>query len=220
MQRLFRTLDAMTAPLRRLLLAVAVLALAACAASTSIVNEWQAPDPGPAVKRILVVGMLRDSSIRRTFEDEMVAALRARGVDAQPGYRVLPDEGDVPRAQLEQAVRAAGATGVLSARVLQVSNQTSVIPTAPAYWGPPWGFYGWYGPAWGPVYAYPYPLGAYPVQVVTTQTVYGEVRLFSVLEDKLLWAATTATFAPNNPREDSAQFARLIVEQLAAKGLI
>ncbi|MFN7573038.1 MAG: hypothetical protein ACK5TK_16540 [Betaproteobacteria bacterium] len=203
---------------RTFLLLLAALGLAGCAASTSIVNQWQSPDPGPALTRILVVGMLRDASIRRTFEEEMVAALRAHGVDAQPGYRFLPDDGDVPRAQLEQAVRAAGATGVLSARVLQVTQQTSVVPTAPAYWGPPWGFYGWYGAAWGPVYAYP--VGAFPAQVVTTQTVYGEVRLFSALEDRLVWAATTATFAPNNPRKDSAQFAQLIVEQLARRGLL
>jgi hypothetical protein len=71
----------------------------------------------------------------------------------------------------------------------------------------PWG---------GPVYAYPFPTA----QIVTTETVYGEVRLFNVLDDKLVWAASTATFAPNNPAQDSAAFAQVVVGQLAAGKLI
>lgn len=199
---------------RRSVAFAAALALVGCAASTSIVNEWRSPDPGPPLKRVLVVGIFQDASVRRTFEDEVVVALRAEGVEAQPSYRYIPQDGPVPQTVLEQAVRTAGATGVLSTRVLRVSSQVQVIPTGPAVWGPPWGFYGWYGGAWGPTFAYP------TAQVVTTETVYGEVRLFSVPDDKLVWAATTATFSPSNPRKDSAEFAKVVVGQLAAGGLI
>jgi hypothetical protein len=81
------------------------------------------------------------------------------------------------------------------------------------FWGPPWGFYGWYGSAWGPAYAY-------PAQVVTRDIVYAEVRLYRAQNDSLVWAATTQTFAPGDPRRESAAFANLILEQLAQRKLI
>jgi hypothetical protein len=201
---------------RAFLVAGAAALLAACAPSTTIVNQWDSPDPGPALKRILVVGVIRDVSVRRTFEDEMVAALRARGVQAEPAYRYAPQDGPLPREALEAAVRESGATGVLTTRVVKVEQQATVVPPPAPMWGPPYGFYGWYGGAWGPAFAYPYA----PAQVVVSDNVYAEVRLFRVAGDALVWAATTKTFSPSNPRQDSAQFANLIVGQLAAKGLV
>jgi hypothetical protein len=201
---------------RRLLLAASALVLAGCAASTSIVGQWRSPEPGPPLTRLLVVGVFQEAAVRRIFEDEMVAALRARGVEAQPSYRFIPQDGPVPQEAIERAVRDSGATGVLSTRVVRVASQVQVIPTGPAVWGPPWGFYGWYGAAWGPAFAYPFP----PAQVVATETVYGEVRLFAAADDTLIWAASTATFAPGNPQRDSANFAKVVADQLAAGGLI
>jgi len=202
-------------------LVVLALLLAACAASTSIVNQWALPDPGPAMKKIFVIGMLRDASVRRTFEDAMVASLKARGVEAVPAYAYVDETVVTDAAALAAAAQKSGATGVLFARVLKVDRQTTLIATGPAYWGPPVGFGAWYPGAWGPVYAYPYPPPLAPtVQAVTSDTVYGEVRLYRVAGETMVWAATTETFNPTNPAKDSAQFAQVITAQLAQKGLI
>jgi len=70
--------------MRLLWLAVLWLALAACA-STSLVNQWKSPDHvGPAVRKVLVVGVTKQASVRRVFEDEFTAQLRAAGVEAIP----------------------------------------------------------------------------------------------------------------------------------------
>jgi hypothetical protein len=206
-----------TGTVRRAFLGLAVAALVAgCAPAKTIVNQWEAPDPGPALTRVLVVGVIRDVSVRRTFEDQMVAALRARGVQAEPAYRYAPEDGPLAQAAIERAVREAGATGVLTTRVVKVEQQASVVP--PPAWGPPYGFYGWYGSAWGPAFAYPY--GYAPAQVVVSDNVYAEVRLYRVAGDALLWAATTQTFSPSNPQQDSAAFANVIVAQLFMRRLI
>ena len=195
-----------------LVLAFALLALSGCA-STQIVNQWESSTPGPPFKKVLVVGVTQNASVRRTFEDEFVKALLSRGVIAVPSYTLIPEDGPVPEGRLAAVVRQVGADGVITSRVIQVNQQVSVVPTGPAYWGPPWGFYGWYGGAWGPVYAY-------PPQVVTQDVVYAEVRLYRAAADTLVWAATTSTFAPSNPRSESAAFANVILTQLAQRGLI
>lgn len=202
--------------MRAFVIASAALLLGACAPSTTIVNQWQSPDPGPAVTKVLVVGVIRDVSVRRTFEDQMVAALRARGVQAEPAYRFAPEDGPLPEAAIERAVRESGATGLLTTRVVKVEQQANVLP--PPAWGPPYGFYGWYGSAWGPAFGYPYAYA--PAQVVISDNVYAEVRLYRVAGDTLIWTATTRTFSPSNPQQDSAAFANVIADQLAAKRLI
>jgi hypothetical protein len=50
-------------------LTLIALALAACAA-TSLTNSWKSPDyKGPALKKLLVVGVSNQPVVRRTFED-------------------------------------------------------------------------------------------------------------------------------------------------------
>lgn len=195
------------------LLAAAAALLGGCAASTTIVTQWEASaDRGPPCARMLVVGVTTNAAVRRVFEDEMVGAARARGVVATPSYLLIPEDGPVADARLAEAVRRAGVDCVITTRVVLVARRLEAVP-APAAWGPPWGFYGWYGGAWGPAYAY-------PPQVVATDTVYAEVRLFRVRPDELAWAATTETFAPTDVRKESAGFAQVVFTQLAERKLI
>jgi hypothetical protein len=143
----------------------------------------------------------------------MVKAALARGVVATPSYTLIPEDGPVPDARLAEAVQRAGVDCVLTTRVLQVERRLDVLPPPPAFWGPPWGFYGWYGGAWGPAYAF-------PPQVVQSDIVHAEVRLFRTKPDVLAWAAATETFAPSDARKESAEFAQLVFRQLAERRLI
>lgn len=197
-----------------LLFATLAAALLGGCASTTIVNQWEnTANRGPACTKVLVVGVTRNASVRRIFEDELVKAALARGVVPTPSYTLIPEDGPVPDARLAEAVRRAEVDCVLTTRVVQVATQLDVISPPGAAWGPPWGFYGWYGGAWGPVYAY-------PPQVVQRDIVYAEVRLFRTNPDTLAWAATTETFAPSDVRKESAEFAQLVFGQLAARKLI
>jgi hypothetical protein len=198
---------------RLFVLLAAVVVLGGCA-STTIVNQWEAGAPGPAFRKLLVVGVSQNESVRRTFEDEFVKALAARGVAAVQSYNFIPEAGRVPEGRIDAAVKESGADGVITSRVVRVNQEIDVVPAGPPmFWGPPWGFYGWYGGAWGPAYAF-------PPQVVTRDVVYAEVRLYRATPDVLVWAATTQTFAPGDPRRESAAFAQLILQQLAERKLI
>jgi hypothetical protein len=82
-------------PLRVFALALSVtFGFTGCATTTKIVNQWVSPDYGsPRFRRIMVIGVSKQPSIRRTFEDEFVAKLNAAGVDAVPSYRYIPRTG-------------------------------------------------------------------------------------------------------------------------------
>jgi hypothetical protein len=184
----------------------ALLALPGCA-STSLVNQWKAPDVSAAApKRVLVVGITTQSSIRRTFEDQFVLQLKVAGVDAVQSYTVLPEDGQVEEARLKKAVEDARADGVITTRLVKAEQKTQVTP---GYYGPvpTVGFYGWYSSAWMGVYD--------PPQVYQYDVYTSETSLYHVSDGKVVWSGTAQTTAPgSNIEKEIAQYAELMIKAM------
>jgi hypothetical protein len=199
------------------LLAASVLALLAACSSNTIVDQWQRPDfKGGPFKRVLVVGVTTEATVRRIFEDEFVRQLRARGTEAVASYTLIPEDGQVDRARLERAVKEAGADGVIVTRVVKVEQKTQVVPGTPAFPGFGTDIYGFYGTGWGGVWTgY-----ASPPAVFQYEEVRAETKLFDARSAQLVWAAQSDIFAPTDARKDSADFASRIIAALAARKLV
>ncbi len=194
-----------------LLLAAWVVLLAACA-STSLVNQWKSPSySGAPLTKILVVGVSRQPSVRRVFEDEFVAQLRAAGVEAIPSYTLLPQDGPVEQSALEEAVTKSGAQAVLVTRLVRREQKTQVTggfyQPAPAL-----GFYGWYSSAWMGYYE---PPTVYRYDVVTAET-----SLYRPDQAQPVWSGTTETTAPEDVRKETAGFAKVIIRALRTQHII
>jgi hypothetical protein len=194
-----------------LLFALIAFSVGGCASSTRLVNTWQDPKfAGPALTSIMIIDVTKQASIRRTFEDEVVRQLQARGVQAVQSYTLIPEDGEVPKDRLAQAVAQAGVQGVLITRLVQIRQQTQVYPGA--YTPPPYMFYGYYSSSW---------IGFYdPPQVYTYDVVTAETNLFDAKGEMLIWSGTTETFAPRDIKKDTQEFAAAIIKSLAASGLI
>lgn len=128
-------------------LIAAALLFNACAA-TQIIDQWSNPSyTSASFKRIMVIGVSKQNSIRRTFEDEFVAQLKALGIDAVPSYQIIPEVGQVEESRLRQAVREAGADAVITTRLVRVEKKAEMTP-GPYGPFPGFGFYRWYSSAW------------------------------------------------------------------------
>jgi hypothetical protein len=191
------------------------LALAGCAGPTRIVQQWQDPTfAGGPFKRVFVIGVTRESTVRRVFEDAFCAELKTRGTECVQSYTLVPEDGLAPRDRYDAAVRQARADAVFITQVLRVEQRTQVIPSAAP---PPWvGAYGFYGAAWGgPLWWY-----APPPTIVQVNEVIVESRLFALQSDQPVWTAQSEVFAPSNPQRDSENFARTMIAALAARKLL
>jgi hypothetical protein len=190
-------------------LAVAVL-LAACA-STTLENQWKSPDyTGAPMRKMLVVGVTKQPSVRRVFEDEFASKLKAAGVEGIPSYTLIPDDGQVDQAKLEAAVAQAGADGVLITRLVKKEQNTQVsggyAPVAPM------GFYGGYRSAW---------MGYYePVTVNQYDVVTLETSVYSAQQSKLVWSGMTESFAPTDVKKETGAFAEVIIGALRKAHII
>jgi hypothetical protein len=70
----------------------AIVASVALADSPGLADRWKnATGVAGSLRKVLVVGIVRDPKARRTFEDRAVTLLRARGAEAITSYSIVPD---------------------------------------------------------------------------------------------------------------------------------
>jgi len=190
------------------------LFLAGCAATT-VDGTWTRPDiagrriEGP----LLVVGVARDETVRRIYEDDMVAKLAARGIKATRSYEVVPGalDGEGPD-RLLQAARAASARYLLSTAVIGVDIEQTVYADP---WATPGfaGYRGWYGAYWGMAWPAYTQVRTYPVYVAQTSLVRVDI-------DRVEWVARTRTTAPGSVEGETRAFVDVILGALARDGLL
>ena len=101
----------------RLAAFLSVLFLAACAQPTRVASTWHAEAPAVAPEGVLVVGVGRDLTNRRTFEDLLAGRLRDAGNQAWASSRHMDNTAPLQRETVAAAVNSTGAGLVVVARL-------------------------------------------------------------------------------------------------------
>jgi hypothetical protein len=188
-----------------------------------MVTSWAAPGAGKeGVKKVLVLGISQDTSIRRTYEDKFAARLKSRGYEALPGYTWVPDASQLDQAALTSRIKAEGVTHVLVTRLVGKKTVTTEVPTTVttvgyAPYGP--GYYGSWGTYWSVGYGSVVSPGYTTVNdVVTLETNFYDA---SKEKDALVWSGQSETWMDTGSgasRIDSV--IDTVVMEMRAKGLI
>jgi hypothetical protein len=188
--------------------AVTVALLVSCASTTEINGAWANPEAGKrsSVNNVLVIGINRDATARRIYEDAIVAQLAARGIKARPSYELLLELGLVPPLDIKSAVRNAGVDAVLVSRTVRVSTEIRVTP----------------GHSDGPAVFYRMWSGAFSTapNVYTVQNVEVETRLFDVKDLALLWSGSSTTHPTSSMQQTISEFATVLIKALAEAKVI
>jgi hypothetical protein len=175
--------------LPRSFLVVATLATAACA-TTSFQSTWKAPDAQPVVlsgQKVVAFVLTKNAAARRSAEDALAREISAGGAQGIASYTLVPDAAASDEAKAKAQVEASGATGVVVMRPVDSSKEVVATSTymGPSY-GPYWG--GYYGYGWGAAY------GGVDVRTNTIITV--ETLVYSIPQNKLIWAGQSNTTNP------------------------
>jgi hypothetical protein len=176
-------------------IAFLLLALAGCA-TTGFRSTWTEPSASSITLSgrtvaAFVIGIYEPMG--RTAEDALVHELTARGVRAIAGSTLLP----APEARHPEAARQklqhAGIEGTVALRVVARTQQSTFLPRFWGYWGVDW------------------PSPSDPNYIRTDTVVWVEARVYSVVQDKVLWVgesvSTNTTTVAAFVKELSAQAA-------------
>ncbi len=207
--------------LMRFMPVVGALFLVAGCASTSMVDTWRDPNyKGKSFHNFLVVGITKDPGVRRVFEDIFTAELKSRGLQATASYSVTPQEQTVTKELIAEAVKKTGSDAVVTTRVVNVQQESTVTPGYVENFGP--------GPGNFP-HRYPQrDLYSYygTTQVIQPPTVQNyevatlETVLFDVADAAMIWSGTSTTFETKQSVTVSKDLSKLIIQNLLKAGLI
>jgi len=197
----------------RALIFGAVLCLSACG-STTFTSTWKAPNAqrvDPVGKSIAALVITSDKKRQRDAEVYLSNDLTSRGARGVPAHQVIgyghPDV-DYARAKFKEA----GVEGVVVMRV--VGHEQTVIVDPGGFSGSAYTSFGSYYSSYG--------VGvSYSTGSVQTDTVVSvETLVYSLSQDKLLWAGTSRTSNPQDVQSLINEVADAVAGQMSRQGLI
>ena len=198
--------------LKRTFVVLGSIGLVACA-TTTYESSWRAPDAQPigSLKGQKVIGMVvtKNTAARRSAEDALAAAITAQGGQGVPGYTIASDDIVTNEARVRTAVEASGAAGVVVMR--PVAKDKTITSTPSMYTGP------MYGPYWGGYYGYGWGTGP---DIRTDTIVTVETLVYSLKQNKLLWAGQSKTTNPSNVDAFVKELAAGAVREMKKVGLL
>jgi hypothetical protein len=192
---------------------VTALSAAACGSSTQFYSKWAGGAQPVALTgmRVATVFISENESVRRQGEEVMAREVSRIGGQGVASFNFLPENPrDRERAKVE--LEKAGVDAVLSMRVVSSEFVTSYTP---GYWTGSqhhrslWGYWG-YG--WGGVYD--------PGYLRTDVVVAVETMLYSLKDEKLLWAGMSETFNKDNVKSAVKSIAREAVDEMHDDGVL
>jgi hypothetical protein len=160
---------------------------------------------GPA-KKVVVFCVMHDAVNRILFEDEFVRQLKARGVNAMPGYVIIAPDKFVEKDVAFTKMRALGADVVLSTRLIDKVTAKAPVPE-PASQGSsdkP-GFYD---------YVYD------PRTRGDNEPAYLESNLLDLKAEQRVWTARSKTKVEGISKEVIADYIELMLDKLASDKMI
>jgi hypothetical protein len=171
---------------------VLTIGISACAPATRLTATWKDPSVPPPMKftKVLLVAQMSDQAVRRSIETRLAQRLS----NAQPSYTVLSDAEAKAEDHGKDKIAAAGYDGAVVVRFARVDKQATYVPGT-SWWGPaPYGtWWGGYGYGWGMAYS--------PGYVQRDTVVSIEANVYSVKQDKLLWASRSETINPESTQQ-------------------
>jgi hypothetical protein len=111
-------------------------------------------------------------------------------------------------ARAHQALREANVEAVIVMRVVDEQQRTTYTPGT-AYYGSTWGYW---GHGWGAAYS--------PGYVTTDQILSVETLIFSVSQNKLVWAGQSETTNPSKIDSFMRELVEVVGKEVRKSGLV
>jgi len=184
----------------------------ACA-TTDLKAVWKDESYKSQQKKVLVIAMFKNQTIRRLVEDEFRNHLKYRETDAAVGYDVFPGSELPTREAVAEQVKARGFDALLLTRLVDTRTETRTIPGSTAYAPAPYGMpmRGYYGSGYSTVYS--------PAYQVEDRFATVESRLYDVATEKLIWTATSDTWLSEGEQKLAKTYVEVMMESLRKQKL-
>jgi hypothetical protein len=201
---------------RAVLVSVAVIAGAAAGAGTTLTSTWRAPDARPGSfqgKKVVAMFVSQEEGLRRGIEGSLAAELTRRGAQGVPAFTLVPTAEIRDEAKAKARITESGAAGLVALRLVgqdkEMTGSPAMYYSTPGY-GSMWG--GYWGMGWGGVYD--------PGYVRTENIFHVEVLVYSLEQNKLVWAGQSRTTNPKTADKLVKEVVGKVADEIKKAGLV
>jgi hypothetical protein len=195
------------------------LIISSCA-TTTLKNVWRDGSYQGKLNTVLVIGVIKKPGVKRFFEDEFAAQLKARGTDAIASYTVLPADTEIDKNDLAAKIKELDADGVLITRLVDRKTVETYVPgssySAYSHYAPP----AYYNRGWDHYYRRSYDVIYEPGYTVTNEVLVVETNLYEAPTEKLVWSALSETFQEGSSNALIRSFIKTMIENLSKEKLL
>ncbi len=178
-------------------------------------KTWKNPEAQPGSwqgKKVAVFVMTALVNNREGAEKALARELNQRGAQAVLGYTLVPPAAEKDPEMAKRILTDAGISGALIVRVVGYQEDMVVTGGQSYYLGPSYAsFWGYWG--YGAV-------GYIPGTADNKTTLVIETLVYSIDQDKLLWAGTSTTVNPKEVDEVIKKLANAVGDQVKKAGLV
>jgi len=189
--------------------------LSSCSASR-LLSSWNDSSFGESsIATVLIVGIARDETKRRIYEDTFVDGLSLANTKSVPSYTASKQSIEPSEKALREVVKKTGVKTVLITHVVSENEkefyQPSNIMHGTNNYSTP-GLYRYYPFIYNSVFS--------SDSYTSTTKVVLETNLYDVKTDKLIWTARSESIDPVMTRKYYQQLIDLFLDDLATKNLL
>jgi len=201
--------------------------LAGCS-TTTLSGSWKSPDYTSQVKKVYIVGIAKQETNRRIFEDEFNRQLSAHGVVGLSSYKDMPESANVDEAKIAGSLKTTGADSVLMTNVTGKRTEEVVNPgrvtsyNSSPYYGNRSPYYGGrsYNRYYGSYYNQRREVIYEPATISQFTIVTVEANLFDAKTKEMIWSAQLETVVESNIQTLISDFVKVVIKDMSSKGLI
>ena len=188
---------------------LACVCLFASCATTKLTGAWKEDQFRGTIRKVVVLGVLMEPDTRKIFEDEFADRLRARGVEAVAGHKLITDAELPDKDVVIGKIKNFGADTLIVTRILDRDIEQTSVPgrsyLVPTYYGE----YPYY-------YTHIYKEGYTEVEGFAD----AETNLYSVGDEKLIWSGRTETKIADHRYELIQGFVKIMIDRFSDDKLI
>jgi len=187
------------------LMIIALSVFSSCA-PTTLKSVWKDDAyHGGHLKKVLVLGVDRNTTVKILLEDEFAEQLKAKGTDAVQSHRIFSEEEVLDKRVIAAKVNELQIDALLIATLKDVAD-TGLYDTYPAFVGEGGGYYGYYLRC---------------CQIVSIgRNVVIETKIFDTKHDKMIWSAVTETIFEGSAEVVIRSFVPVIIAELQSNTLL
>ena len=197
------------------LIVAACLPIITSCATTTLDAVWSDPNyQGGKLQDVLVIGVAREQTNRRLFEDKFVAQLKSYGTNAIASYTIIPSEEKLDKKTVESEIRRLGVDAVIETRLVNVNQEKQYIPRSGRY-GPLYTGDNWYG-AYSRGYELANARGYFAIYKVARLA----TNIYYTKTEKLIWSSLSDTIIEDSVENAIGSVIKAIIKSLTDNKLI